>query len=83
MCLGNDAEILGKNLLSLRRKHRLTQKEMAKRLGVGIKSLRSLERGVIPERLACDLLFAVLFQFGVPPAKLFIPFFVDKKSEIE
>lgn len=78
MCKDKDTEISGKNLLILRKKYSLTQKEMAKKLGVGIKSLRSMERGIIPEKLTCDFLFAALFQFGIPPAKLFAPCLFDE-----
>ena len=73
-----DTKVLGENLLSLRKKYHLTQAQMAKKLGIGIGSLRKLEHSVLPPRLTCDFLFAVYFQFGISPTQLFTPDLFDR-----
>ena len=65
-----EADILGKNLLTIRKRNQLTQIEMARILGIGIRSLRNLEHGILPQHLTCDFLFAVYSQFGIRPSSL-------------
>lgn len=65
-----DIEILCRNLLYLRKKRRLTQKEMAKLLGIGVGSLRRIERGELPPGVGCGMLFNAHSAFGIPPAVL-------------
>jgi len=66
------------NVRFLRKKYHLTQKEMAKDLKIGIKSLRALERGEIPKRLSCDILFSIHERFGILPKDQFWPLEKDE-----
>ena len=58
------------NVRLLRRRAGLTKKEMAKRLGVGVGSISMLEKGVVPKRLSCEVLFRLALEFGVSPTDL-------------
>ena len=59
------------NIKRLRKREKLSKKEMAKVLGISVKSLNLLENGQIPPRLSCKILFAVHRQFGILPKDLF------------
>ena len=63
--------MFGENLTKLRAQKGLTQKEMAVRLGIGIKSLRKLERGMLPSRLRCDVFDRLFDEFGITADKIF------------
>ena len=69
----DDSRIFCRNVLALRKKHNLTQAEMAKLLGIGVKSLRSLEKGEIPPRLSCGIIIIIYKEFGVFPSDMFSP----------
>ena len=58
------------NVRLLRRRAGLTQKEMAKRLGVGAVSISMLEKGTVPKRLSCEVLFRLALEFGASPTDL-------------
>jgi len=60
-----------KNLAALRRKHNLTQTQMAQTLGIGIVSWRMIERGVMPPRLSAKVVYRAADAFGVVPSHLF------------
>ena len=62
-----------KNILALRKRLHLTQAEMAKFLGISVKSLRSLEKGKIPPRLNCNILFSIYNVFNIFPSDMFLP----------
>ena len=49
--------ILCKNIKILREKNKLSKKEMAKRLGIGVIALSKLESGILPKRLSVKILF--------------------------
>lgn len=66
-----DREILTHNLLWLRKKHGYSQKTMAQLMGIGVKSLRALERGKLPPRLTIDCLPPVCRHFQINPSTLF------------
>ena len=59
------------NIKYIREREGLSQKEMAKALGIGVKSLVKLERGELPPRLDCMVVYYVHRNFGVKPAELF------------
>lgn len=61
------------NILILRKKHKLTQAQMSELLGIGVKSLRSLEKGEIPPKLSCDVIFNIYTVFGIYPSEMFSP----------
>ena len=59
-----DREVLTHNLLWLRKKHGYSQKTMAQIMGIGVTSLRRLERGELPPRLTIDCLPPGLSAFS-------------------
>lgn len=61
------------NIVALRKKYHLTQAEMAEVLGISVKSLRSLEKGKIPPRLNCSILFNIYKSFDIFPSDMFSP----------
>ena len=63
-------QMLCRNIQYLRKKHKLSQKEMAGRLRIGVGSLKKMEDGEIPPRLGVDFLFYVHKHFGVKPCDL-------------
>ena len=58
------------NIVWLRKHHGLSKKEMAKRLGIGLWSLNKIEKGELPPKLHCDIIFAVYQNFGISCADL-------------
>ena len=65
-----DLQILCENIKKLRLEKGISQKEMAKHLRVGVKSLRKLERGEIPPRMKVDLMFRACEYFGITIGQL-------------
>ena len=59
------------NLTILRKKHNLTQKQMAEMLGIGIASWRMIEHGEMPPRLSSSVVNRAADAFGVNAAELF------------
>ena len=45
--------------------------EMAKRLGISVKTLLAVEKGQLPPRLSFSILFRIQQEFGVSPKDLF------------
>lgn len=66
-----EVAIFCENIRRLRAQHRLSKKEMAKRLEIGVHSLSLLESGVLPTRLRCDIIYAIYTQFGITPNRMF------------
>lgn len=64
---------LGQNVRRIRQSSGLSQKEMAKKLGIGVESLSMLEKGILPERLSCDIFARIKAAFGVGPMQMFLP----------
>ncbi len=62
--------ILCDNIRLLRERAGLSQREMAKRLGVSIRSISMLEKGSVPKRLSCEILFKLHLKFGINPTDL-------------
>ena len=60
-----------RNVAWLRKHHGLSQKEMAVLLGVGVGTIRKMERGVLPPRLMADVVWRIRDSFHVPPRELF------------
>ncbi|MBE6536923.1 MAG: helix-turn-helix transcriptional regulator [Ruminococcaceae bacterium] len=61
-----------KNISALRARYRISKKEMAKILGIGIGSLNKLEKGIIPTRMSCTVLFRVGKFFDISLDKLLL-----------
>ena len=57
----------------IRKEQKLTQREMAGRLGIGVRTLSMIERGILPPRLSCEIIFRIQDQFGIHPKDLFKP----------
>ena len=66
-----DIEIFCHNVAFLRKQHKLSRKEMAKRLEIGVWCLTRIEQGLFPPRLGCNVVFCVYKQFGIRPSQLF------------
>ena len=69
--MDKEIAVLGKNLYTLRLKNGLTQKEMAKLLKIGVRSLSLLENGVLPPRMTCNIFFCLYEHFGILPEECF------------
>lgn len=57
--------IFCENVRLLRKREGLTQKEMAKRLKISVKSLSRIEKGTVPPRLSCEIVVNIYFEFGI------------------
>ena len=66
-----EIQILCENVKTLRMREKLSRKEMASRLGIGVFSLTKLETGILPPRLTCQFLFSIHARFGVSPTDMF------------
>lgn len=62
-----------KNVTLLRKQHGLTQVQMAAILDVGVGTVRSLERGILPPRLTIAVLLRVYDHFHVLPSRMLLP----------
>ena len=60
-----EQQVFCKNILLLRKKHRLSKKEMAQLLGIGISTLGKIEKGELPPRLSASIVFRVYEHFHV------------------
>jgi len=58
------------NITWLRRVHGYSKKQMALRLGIGIKSLTTLENGTIPPKLSANIFLTIYDTFGIHPEAL-------------
>ena len=65
------AEIFGANILKIRKKRNLTQRQMAEILDVSVRTLRLLEKGITPKRVTCGIIFDICDEFDVNPNDLF------------
>ena len=66
------------NISYLRKQHGLSKKEMARRLGIGLRSLNKVEQGSIPPRLTVEIFFAVWEQFHIKPSILLTELLEEK-----
>ena len=66
-----DVKTFAKNLKHLRLKNNLTKKEMAVKLGIGIKTLSTLENGILPPRFRANTVFKIKSEFGFSPSQMF------------
>ena len=55
------------NVVYLRKKHGLTESEMARLLGISTRSMHKLENGIMPLRMSMDALIAIWKRFGITP----------------
>ncbi len=66
-----EIKTLCENIKRIRKREGLSKTAMAKKLGIGIKSLEKIESGILPERLGCQVLGNIYFHFGIAPKTLF------------
>ena len=62
--------IFCQNVKTLRKQNGLTQKEMAEKLGIGVKSLSLMENGIVPKRLSTEVIYKVSNCFDVSASVL-------------
>ncbi len=66
----NEFLIFSDNIRLLRVKYNISKREMAKILGVSVKTLSLIENDVIP-RISVEVVFKTARYFGIQPAWLF------------
>ena len=71
MGLNIQFQTLCDNIKLIRKVNDLSQKEMAKKLGIGVKTLSKLEKGIISPRLSTSLIFEISKCFDIPIQDLF------------
>ena len=59
-----------KNMRNLRESNKLSKKEMAHKLKVSVTTISKIEKGTIPPRLSCNILFRIHDEFGIMPGIL-------------
>lgn len=69
----DDRVIFGNNLRFLRKKHGLTQKQLAKLLNVSTYCIQKAEQGIFADSLYVDTLWNICRQFHLPIITLFTP----------
>ena len=62
-----------RNIRYLRKKHKLTQKEMAEKLCISVGYVRMLEQGKVPARMQATVLLDTRASFGISPDDLLRP----------
>lgn len=62
-------KIFSYNVRFIRMRYNIPKKEMAKKLGIGIKSLDKIEDGEMPQRLSVEIFFRIRNIFGIQPKK--------------
>ncbi|MBQ9745279.1 MAG: helix-turn-helix transcriptional regulator [Clostridia bacterium] len=71
MSTQTEISILCENVKRLRKREKLSKKEMARIMGVGVRSITMLENGVMPVRMKADVLGRLKWRFGVTIEELF------------
>ena len=59
------------NIRALREREGISKAAMAKRLHIGVGTLTRLERGELPPRLDCSIVFVICDEFGISVSDLF------------
>jgi len=59
------------NIRALREREGLSKAAMAKRLHISVRTLTCLERGELPPRLDCCIIFAICDEFDISISDLF------------
>lgn len=57
--------LLCENIKFLRAKNNLTKKEMAEKLGIGVKSITQIEFGILPRSVNAITLFKIHKEFDI------------------
>ena len=67
----NQIKNLCHNIRYLRESHNLSKKQIAKILGIGIKSLTLIESEIMPLSVNCSILYNIKIHFKIPIPQLF------------
>ena len=67
----DDVQILCQNIKFLRQKHKLSKNKMSQIFGVSVKTLNSIENGILPPRMSCEPIFRIQGYFSIRPSQLF------------
>ena len=70
MNINFEIENFCKNMKRLREANNLSKKEMAQKLNVSVTTISKIEKGTIPPRLCCSILFGIHDEFGIMPGKM-------------
>ena len=65
--------ILCENIGLLRKSFGLSQKEMAQICGIGVSSLRKIEKEKIIPDISVEIIFLLSRHFNLPPKRFFTP----------
>lgn len=55
------------NIKTLRKRNKLSKTDMCKIMRIGIRSLNSIEKGILPPRISCEALIRACNYFSVLP----------------
>lgn len=66
-----ELSVFCKNIKMLREKENLSRVYMAKLLGISVISLIMIEKGILPKRVSCNILFNIYYYFGIVPKDMF------------
>lgn len=58
------------NIIWIRKQYKLTKKDMAECMGIGVGSLNKIEKQVLPPRLSVRVVFNIEDSFGIPAKDL-------------
>ena len=78
-----EEQIMLHNIAWLRKHYGYSQKRMAKLLGIGIVSLRKIEKGEMPKRLGAGIFMYIYANFGIRPAQLLEKGLTEQLLKIE
>lgn len=67
----DELQILCSNVMELRKKHGLSQRAMAKVMGISPQTLAVIEKGMIPPHLGVKAVFQLAAYFKIPVFRLF------------
>lgn len=67
----DEVKVFCDNIRLLRKNQKLSQKEMAKKLRIGVYSLRKIERGELPPRLDSKVVWYIYKEFSLKPHQMF------------
>ena len=63
----DEIQIFCDNIKILRRHNKLSKTAMCKIMRIGIRSLNSIEKGILPPRISCEVLIRACNYFSVLP----------------
>jgi len=73
MTTNEELQIFCQNIKLLRQKNHLSQRKMARAMGICVQTLRTIESGTFPPRVSYQMLFYTSRFFHIPLDDLFSP----------